>query len=332
MTQLQTSVTEHNLTAWIYGRFSLLFLLQQSLSLVQSSLDLFNAFVRVFGGTVELLLQQAEADVRLAQLLSLKTRTQWLCSSAFLFSVNLQRERCVCVFTYLDLERLLQLFDDRLSVLQLHAEAFSISDFSSESRWTHIHGWRVLRGDNRMTSKLKKLLILLSEPKTTAERNHVRVSHLVLRLLWVILSLLHGGGHLVHGCYDDAAWLPQTLVGVGALGSIDLKMIVRYFRTRTVHRTAFVPFPLQINWSITLCTCSPALNATSSSLTADSPSCSPRGDIIWAPAAATSCSTATTQVRCFLQSERVSDTCGTNVSRAKVITTEWILIFILLKW
>lgn len=68
------------------------------------------------------------------------------------------------------------------------------------------------------------------------------------------------------------------------------------------------------------CTCSPALNATSSSLTADSPSCSPRGDIIWAPAAATSCSTATTQVRCFLQSERVSDTCGAKVEYQYVIT------------
>lgn len=60
--------------------------------------------------------------------------------------------------------------------------------------------------------------------------------------------------------------------------------------------------------AVTHSTCSPALKATSSSLTADSPSCSPRGDIIWAPAAATSCSTATTQVRCFLQSDRVSET------------------------
>lgn len=55
-------------------------------------------------------------------------------------------------------------------------------------------------------------------------------------------------------------------------------------------------------------TCSAALKATSSILRADRPSCSLSGAIIWAPAAATSCSTATTQVSCLRQSISVSDT------------------------
>lgn len=47
--------------------------------------------------------------------------------------------------------------------------------------------------------------------------------YLVLGPLCVILSLLHRGGHLVHGCYDDATGLPQVLVWVGALRPVDLK-------------------------------------------------------------------------------------------------------------
>jgi hypothetical protein len=39
----------------------------------------------------------------------------------------------------------------------------------------------------------------------------------------VVLSLLHGGGHLVHGCYDDAAGLAQAPIGVRTLSSIDLE-------------------------------------------------------------------------------------------------------------
>lgn len=64
---------KQNMTSCLNLSFLLLFLLQQSLGLVQSSLNLFNTLVCVFGRTVQLLLQQTEADVRLAQLLSLKT-------------------------------------------------------------------------------------------------------------------------------------------------------------------------------------------------------------------------------------------------------------------
>lgn len=49
----------------------------------------------------------------------------------------------------------------------------------------------------------------------------------------------------------------------------------------------------------------------SSSFRALSPSCSARGAIIWAPAAATSCSTATTRVSWRLHSVSASDTCHT---------------------
>ena len=57
-------------------------------------------------------------------------------------------------------------------------------------------------------------------------------------------------------------------------------------------------------------TCSLALKAKSSSFTACSPSFSASGAMSCAPAAATSCSTATTQVRCLRQSSSVSDTWG----------------------
>lgn len=68
-----------------------------------------------------------------------------------MFSVTQEQ---VGVFPHLDLERLLQLFDDRLSVLQLHAETFSIGDLSPKSRRSHFHGWRVLTHNN-ITSKQK---------------------------------------------------------------------------------------------------------------------------------------------------------------------------------
>lgn len=50
----------------------------------------------------------------------------------------------VSEFLYLDLERLLQLFDDRLSVLQLHAQTFCIGDFCPESRRPHVDRRRIL--------------------------------------------------------------------------------------------------------------------------------------------------------------------------------------------
>lgn len=56
-------------------------------------------------------------------------------------------------------------------------------------------------------------------------------------------------------------------------------------------------------------TCSTAFPMISSSLRALRPSCSASGATIWAPAAATSCSTATTRVSWRLHSVSVSDTC-----------------------
>lgn len=57
-------------------------------------------------------------------------------------------------------------------------------------------------------------------------------------------------------------------------------------------------------------TCSLALKASSSRAATGSPSFSASGAMSWAAAAATSCSTATTHVKCFLQSRSVSDTCA----------------------
>lgn len=48
-------------------------------------------------------------------------------------------------------------------------------------------------------------------------------THLVLRAVGVVLALLHGCGHLVHGGHEDAAGLAQALVGVDALGAINLE-------------------------------------------------------------------------------------------------------------
>lgn len=62
-------------------------------------------------------------------------------------------------------------------------------------------------------------------------------------------------------------------------------------------------------------TCSLALKASSSRAATGSPSFSASGAMSWAAAAATSCSTATTHVKCFLQSRSVSDTCATAQSQ-----------------
>lgn len=48
-------------------------------------------------------------------------------------------------------------------------------------------------------------------------------AHLGLWPVSIVLSLLHGRGHLVHGRDEDAAGLPQALVGVDALGAVDLQ-------------------------------------------------------------------------------------------------------------
>lgn len=48
-------------------------------------------------------------------------------------------------------------------------------------------------------------------------------AHLGLGPVGVVLSLLHGRGHLVHGGDEDAAGLAQALVGVDALGTVDLQ-------------------------------------------------------------------------------------------------------------
>ncbi len=73
---------------------------------------------------------------------------QWL-SSSVIGAESFSRQ----VFTHLDLEWLLQFFDDCLSVLQLHAETFSIGDFSSESCRSHVHGWKILTGESRTKSR-----------------------------------------------------------------------------------------------------------------------------------------------------------------------------------
>lgn len=76
----------------------------------------------------------------------MQTMTQQSCG--VLYSSQIQQEG---TFTRLDLKRLLQLFDDRLSVLQLQPETLGIGDLSSESRCSHVHRWRVLIGDNVST-------------------------------------------------------------------------------------------------------------------------------------------------------------------------------------
>lgn len=82
------------------------------------------------------------------------------------------------------------------------------------------------------------------------------------------------------------------------------------------------------HWSLTLPTpsaqpfrptCSLALKASSSRAATGSPSFSASGAMSWAAAAATSCSTATTHVKCFLQSRSVSDTCVTGQSQESTL-------------
>lgn len=60
-------------------------------------------------------------------------------------------------------------------------------------------------------------------PKTPAAVE----AHLGLWPICIIFSLLHSRGHLVHGRDEDAAGLTQTLVGVDALGAVDLQKMGR---------------------------------------------------------------------------------------------------------
>lgn len=50
----------------------LFFLLQQGKVLIQFGLNLLHTFISIFGGGVQLLLQEAEADMGLTQLLTLR--------------------------------------------------------------------------------------------------------------------------------------------------------------------------------------------------------------------------------------------------------------------
>lgn len=55
-------------------QFLLFFLFQQGEVLIKFGLNLLHPFICVFGGGVQLLLQQTQTDIRLTQLLALKER------------------------------------------------------------------------------------------------------------------------------------------------------------------------------------------------------------------------------------------------------------------
>lgn len=70
----------------------LFFFLQQGEVFIQLGLNLLHTFIGVFGGGVQLLLQQAQTDVGLTQLLTLgrgEVQSHWLCLFRMLFYFKL---------------------------------------------------------------------------------------------------------------------------------------------------------------------------------------------------------------------------------------------------
>lgn len=217
---------------------SLLFLLQQSLGLVQSSLNLLHAFVCVFGRAVEFLLQQTETDVRLAQLLPLRTHKHHYCRLILHLSSTLIDFSVPCVFiTLIFRDFFSSLMTVSLSSSFMPRPSASVISARRAAARTSTGGgfWEMIK--ERNMRKIKSCTKHFQSCIFTT-------SYLALRLVWVVLSLLHGGGHLVHGCDDDAAGLSQTLVGVGALRSIDLKTTeIRLFLLvkSLVHKAVSLP-------------------------------------------------------------------------------------------
>lgn len=139
---------------------------------------------------------------------------------------------------------------------------------------------------------------------------YIYISHHMLRFLRIILSLLHGGGHLVHGGYNGAAWLAQALTWVLTVRTVNLcthtephTLLLEY-----AHLCLFFHRSSVSRKRKCAVTCSTALKMLSSSVCARNPSCSGRVEMSWAPAAAVSWRTATTQLSCFLLSARASPT------------------------
>ena len=122
---------------------------------------------------------------------------------------------------HLDLERLLDLPDDRLSVFQLHSQTLSISHLSPDGGCSHLH-WRGLKTWATListgTGERKK--------RETNGRNtlsfHCLNTHRALWFVGIILPFLHGCGHLVHGGDDGAAGLTQRLWAIQALRAVHL--------------------------------------------------------------------------------------------------------------
>lgn len=120
---------------------------------------------------------------------------------------------------HLDLERLLDLPDDSLSVFQLHSQTLSISHLSPDGGCSHLHWWG-----------LRTWATLISTGrgggKETNGRNMTSYyclnTHCALWFVSIILPFLHGCGHLVHGCDDGAAGLTQRLWAIQALRAVHL--------------------------------------------------------------------------------------------------------------
>lgn len=158
--------------------------------------------------------------------------------------------------THLDLEGLLQLLDDRLSVLQLEAETLCVRDLCPQGGCPQLHGESHLKGRPMWASSSNLQAgspppptaggrvclptgLLLEQAHTTAPQVAPKCAtstqaagappppspwaHLALGPVGVVLAFLHGGGHLVHGGDEDAAGLAQTLVGVQAVRAVDLR-------------------------------------------------------------------------------------------------------------
>ena len=119
---------------------------------------------------------------------------------------------------HLDLEGLLDLPDDSLSVFQLHSQTLSISHLSPDGGCSHLH-WRGLRTWAK--------LISAGTGGGTNGRNmfsfHCLNTHRALWFVSIILPFLHGCGHLVHGGDDGAAGLTQRLWAIQALRAVHLK-------------------------------------------------------------------------------------------------------------
>lgn len=127
-------------------------------------------------------------------------------------------------FSYLNLERLLQLLYDCLSVLQLDPQTLSVGHLSPDGSCSDLH-WRTLtkcedKRENFILDAAKKL-------EKTAEAwflmRLVAQTHLGLWFFSIVLSLLHGSGHLVHGGDDGVAGLAHTIKATCTVGAIHLE-------------------------------------------------------------------------------------------------------------